>query len=87
MEAVDKTYHTVPVESLMAISISAAADSIFGEDNWVEDNVAAIVLFCVAGVALIGIIVLAVVKPKDKGDIDEIAEKDAKRAAKNKSSK
>lgn len=82
MEAVDTTFQTKPIESLMGISVSAAADPVYGEDNWVEDNVAAIVLFCVAGVALIGIIVLAVIKPKDKGDIDVIAEKDAKRASK-----
>ena len=38
-------------------------------------------LLCVAGAALIGIILLVVIKPKDKGDIDQIDDKAVKRVS------
>ena len=91
MEAVDNTFQTKPIQSFMGISVSAAADPLPGESDWLENNVASVVLLCVAGVALIGIILLIVIKPKDKGDIDEIAAKEAKKVSSgkkvNKSSK
>ncbi len=31
-----------------------------------------IILLCVAGASLVGIVLLLVIKPKDKGDLDEI---------------
>ncbi len=56
----------------MVISTSAAADELEGESHWVEDNLASIILLSVAGAALIGIVLLIFIKPKEKGDIDLI---------------
>lgn len=82
MSAKDNIYNTGEIESFMAISVSAAADHIAGEDDWLENNLVSIILLCVAGVALIGIVLLIVIKPKEKGDIDVIDEKASKRSAK-----
>lgn len=81
MEAVDNIYQTTALTSYMAISASAAAEPMYGESDWLENNVASVVLLCVAGVALIGIILLVVIKPKDKGDIDQLEDKAAKRVS------
>lgn len=81
MSAKDNIYNTGEIESFMAISVSAAADHIAGEDDWLENNLVSIILLCVAGVALIGIVLLIVIKPKEKGDIDVIDEKASKRSA------
>ena len=82
MSAKDNIYNTGEIESFMAISVSAAADHLAGEDDWLENNLVSIILLCVAGVALIGIVLLIVIKPKEKGDIDVIDEKASKRSAK-----
>jgi hypothetical protein len=68
----DLTYNNVKKSTYMAIAVSAEAESFYGEVNWAANNIASIVLLCVAGVAFIAIIVLLVVKPKDSGDIDVI---------------
>lgn len=68
MEAVDNEFNTKPIFSTMAISVSAAAEPLYGEDTWVEDNVVSIVLFCVAGVAAIGIVIVALTGRKKKGE-------------------
>ena len=82
MSAKDNIYNTGEIESFMAISVSAAADHLAGEDDWLENNLVSIILLCVAGVALIGIVLLIVIKPKEKGDIDVIDENATKRSAK-----
>ncbi len=69
--------------NFVAVAASIQANSLKGESDWVQNNIAAIVLLSVAGVLFIAFIVLLVVKPKDKGDIDEIYENDVK-AKKNK---
>ena len=81
MSAKDNIYNTGEIESFMAISVSAAADHIAGEDDWLENNLVSIILLCVAGVALIGIVLLIVIKPKEKGDIDVIDEKASRHSA------
>lgn len=81
MEAVDNVYQTTALTSYMAISASAAAEPLYGESDWLQNNVASVVLLCVAGAALIGIILLVVIKPKDKGDIDQIDDKAVKRVS------
>ena len=81
MEAVDNVYQTTTLTSYMAISASAAAEPLYGESDWLQNNVASVVLLCVAGAALIGIILLVVIKPKDKGDIDQIDDKAVKRVS------
>ena len=75
MEAVDKTFTTKPMYSTMAISVSAAAEPLYGEDTWVQDNVASIVLFCVAGVAAAGIVVVLLVGRKKKDGSEEQSDK------------
>lgn len=60
-------------DSFLVVRASARAAEIYGEDNWVQNNIASIVLFSVAGVFFIAFVVLLIVKPKDKGDIDVIA--------------
>lgn len=72
------------VVSYMGISASVKVKSIKGEDTWVQDNMTSIILLCIAGASLIGIILLLVIKPKDKGDIDEVlaTEKKADKKAK-----
>ena len=60
------------------VAASIQANPLKGEDDWLENNIAAVVLLSVAGVLFIIFIVLLVVKPKDKGDIDEIYENDKK---------
>lgn len=68
------------------VAASIQTKSLKGEDDWLENNIASVVLLCVAGVLFIAFIVLLVVKPKDKGDIDEIYEND-KKGKKSKKSK
>ena len=60
------------------VAASIQAKSLKGESDWLENNVTAVVLLCIAGVLFIAFVVLLVVKPKDKGDIDEIYENDKK---------
>ncbi|MDE5942689.1 MAG: hypothetical protein K2H30_00590 [Clostridia bacterium] len=55
----------------LGIVASVQAKTLKGESDWLKNNVASVVLLCVAGLALIGIILLLVIKPKDKGDVDE----------------
>ncbi|MBE7068829.1 MAG: hypothetical protein E7381_05975 [Clostridiales bacterium] len=69
-------YSVVVVESEEAV--------IKGETDWLKNNVASVVLFSIAGVMLILIIVLLLVKPSDEtlADVDAKAEKKAKKAKK-----
>ncbi len=60
-----------PVKEYMGIAASATPRTIKGEDTWVQDNITSIILLSIAGAALLGIILLLVIKPKEKGDIDE----------------
>lgn len=60
-----------PKTAYMGISASAEISSLKGEDTWLQDNMTSIILLSIAGASLIGIILLLVIKPKDKGDIDE----------------
>ncbi|MGN0818092.1 MAG: hypothetical protein ACI4L9_03895 [Candidatus Coproplasma sp.] len=73
-------------EKFMVIRASAKADEIYGEDNWIENNMVSIILLSVSGVCLIALVVLFIVKPKDKGDIDMI-ELDKPEKSKKKKSK
>lgn len=69
-------------DSFLVVRASARANSIYGEDNWLSNNIASIVLFCVAGVCFIALVVLIIVKPKDKGDIDKIEVAEPKKKSK-----
>lgn len=72
-------------ESFLAVRASVKPNSLYGEDDWVENNVVSIVLLSIAGVCFVGLVVLLVVKPKDNGDMDLVAEEAL--AKKNKSGK
>lgn len=54
------------------VASSVQTKSLKGESDWLEYNKTSLILFVVAGVCLIALIVLLVIKPKDKGDIDAI---------------
>lgn len=67
----------------MGIRASEQADALKGESQWIKNNLASVILLCIAGASLIGLIVLLVVKPKDKGDIDTIETGAGKKGKKN----
>ena len=69
-EVRDGKYETDPVTSSLAIVVSEAAKSLKGESDWLKNNLTSVILLTVAALALIGIVLLLVIKPKDKGDID-----------------
>lgn len=66
-------------------NISSRTDVLPGETYWLQNNILSVVFICIGGVCLIGIIVLLLIKPKDKraakaapaeGDPAKAAEKD-----------
>ncbi len=71
-----------PVTKLMTIAAAPKVEPLKGEDTWVQDNVTSIVLLCIAGASLVGIVLLLVIKPKNKGDIDEVVEATKKKKSK-----
>jgi hypothetical protein len=71
----------------MGIRVSDTADSLYGESDWLQNNVASVVLLCIAGASFIALIALLVIKPKDKVDVDLIEEEEAKKAKKSKKAK
>lgn len=76
-----------PVKQYMGIAAAVTPDPIHGEDTWVQDNLASIILLSIAGAAFIGIILLLVIKPKDTGDIDAQYEEEVAAESKKKKSK
>jgi maltodextrin utilization protein YvdJ len=76
----------VQTKKYMAIRISETPDSLAGENDWLANNIPSVVLLCVAGASFIALIVLLVIKPKDKGDIDTI-DTDEKKTKKSKKAK
>lgn len=78
-------------DKVTASAVVSAADrvrALAGEDTWIQDNLTSIILLCIAGASLIGIILLLVIKPKEKQDLDEIELVDsAAKAKKSKGSK
>ncbi len=57
-------------KAYMGIAAAPKVRDLAGEDTWLEDNMVSVILLCVAGASLIGIILLLVIRPKDKGDVD-----------------
>lgn len=74
----DDKYVSDPVTASRAVVVSEAAKSIKGESDWLKNNLTSVILLTVAALALIGIILLLVIKPKDKEDIDVRFEKKSK---------
>lgn len=54
------------------VAASVQTTALKGESDWLKNNKTSIVLFVVAGVCLLALVALLVIKPKDKGDIDAI---------------
>jgi len=83
----------VKVSAYRIIVASETADVLPGEDNWLENNLASVILFSIAGVMLIVIIVLLFIKPDKKTledvdeQLDEEGEEKAKKSKKEKKSK
>ncbi len=63
----------------MGISAAPRVRNLVGEDTWLQDNMTSVILLCIAGASLVGIVLLLVIKPKDKGDIDVTYEKESKK--------
>lgn len=74
-----------PETAYMGISASPKVRALKGEDTWLQDNLTSVILLSIAGAALIGIVLLLVVKPKDKGDLDEVYEGEKIKKSKKKS--
>ncbi len=66
-------------KAYMGISASQKVRALKGEDTWLQDNMTSVILLSIAGASLIGIILLLVIKPKNKGDLDEEFEKSSKK--------
>ncbi len=81
----DSTTNNVS-NSYAVVSPSVQTTSLPGENNWAENNVTSIVLLVIAGVCLASLVVLLVIRPKDKRDIDavytEASEKKGKKSNK-----
>lgn len=73
-----------------AVAPSVETTSLKGESDWVANNLVSVILLSVAGVCLVALVVLLLVKPKDKGDIDAVyseeVEKQEKKTKKHKKS-
>ena len=67
------------------IVVESKVDTIKGETEWLKNNIVSVILFALAGLMLVLIIILLLIKPSDEKleDVDKKAEKAAK-AKKNK---
>jgi hypothetical protein len=65
----------------MVVTVESEEAIIKGESDWLKNNVASVVLFSIAGVMLILIIILLLVKPSDETleDVDAKADKAQKK--------
>ena len=76
------------VTAYQVIDVRNPIDTLPDATYWLENNVAAVVLFCISGVLLIILVVLFVVKPKKSVDeVDVKSLKGAKKADKNEEKK
>lgn len=70
-----------------AVAASVETTSLKGESDWVENNLVSVILLSVAGVCLVALVVLLLVKPKDKGDIDAVYSEEMEQEKKKKKRK
>ena len=75
-EITDTQYNTDKVTSSLAVVASEEAKALKGDSEWLQNNVASVILLSVAGVSFVAIILLLVIKPKNKEDIDVRFEKE-----------
>ncbi len=71
-------------KAYMGIAAAPKVRDLVGEDTWVQDNMVSVILLCIAGASLIGIVLLLVIKPRNKGDVDEEFELEQDKKAKKK---
>ncbi|MCM1438143.1 MAG: hypothetical protein NC131_02870 [Roseburia sp.] len=60
------------VTEYATVEASMQTNSLKGESDWLGNNKTSVILFVVAGVCLVALVIILVIKPKDKGDIDAI---------------
>lgn len=68
----------------MVVGIDQKNDVLPGESDWLKNNIASVILFSIAGVMLILIVVLLLIKPSDETleDVDEKAKKKEEKPSK-----
>lgn len=62
----EKETPAVRIMGYKVISVESKADVIKGQTDWLKNNITSVILFSIAGVMLIAIIVLLLVKPSDE---------------------
>ena len=72
------------VSSFKVINVSSESESVRGETHWLQNNILSVVFLSVGVLCLIGIVVLLLIKPKDKAAVE--AEKARKAELKEKRS-
>ena len=81
----DATAKTTRATAYKLVVVESKAASIKGENEWLKNNVVSVVLFSIAGVMLVLIIVLLLIKPSDETleDVDaKVEEKKNKKKEK-----
>lgn len=83
----DPDIATFNAGAYMIVEVEAEEDVIYGETDWLKNNIASVILFSIAGVMLILIIILLVVKPSDETLEDVSKNGEAKKEKKAKTAK
>jgi hypothetical protein len=80
----EEEIYTQRATAYQLVVVESEADVIEGETEWLKNNMVSVILFSVAGVMLILIIILLLVKPSDETleDVDEKAAKKSEKKAK-----
>ena len=65
------------------VVVDSKVDTIKGETQWLKNNMVSVVLFAVAGVMLVLIIVLLLIKPSDE-KLEDVDKKSVKKEKSNK---
>ena len=81
-EVTDTAYNTDPITCSLAVVASIETKTLKGDSEWLQNNIASVILLSIAGVSLIAIILLLVIKPKNKDDIDVQFEKEKTKSRK-----
>ena len=62
----DKGIVSEVAKESIVISVTSQADKVHGDTYWLQNNILSVVFLCIGGACLIGIVVLLLIKPKDK---------------------
>ena len=68
IEVDDKYADTISAYKI--INVTSQADIIPGTSDWLRENVLSVVFLCVGALCLVAIVVLLLVKPKDKATVE-----------------